>query len=331
MELLGFYDEPYRVYSETPRKPRIVGGPVFPGSVSPVPTPPLNPASERPRTKDLVADLWETTEVDLSRLEGWSPGVVARRKLGGRLRTATVVVVLAIVAAVAALGWGVFARPAQVASERAEAFTVAADGVTAALSPLVGVAESLGAATPPDLVDASAALLEAESATRDLFSAAGDLPDDSSREAAVGVAGEILETTGDMSKLVAFRLAVGQGLVPPDLPTDVDVMEVSVVTERIAEWRAGVDEALGGVPEGVLPQLQAEIAAWHEGHQSFQVEYLDAYRELDGETVARVLTDQVNRVDMLRSRLLDDLTTEGDRLSDRVADAASAVADLSVG
>ena len=326
MELLGFYDEPYRVYVAPTRKARRT-------AAQPVPMAHTTRVTHS-SSADLVADLWETTQLESSALEWWNPGVVARRKLGGsRVRTATAVGTLIGFALLVVLGWFVFSRPAQMEAQATVAFDVAAQSMPDALEPLKGVALSLGADTPPDLVEASTAVLSAESVTRDFFSAAGSLESSSNaavRESAVATAGQVLETTSELSRLLAFRLATGQALVLPDVPSDPSTLDIGVVTERIAEWRAGVDATIADIPDGVLAETQANIAHWQSQHQEWQIRYLDAYRTGDAEAVAQALREQESAVVELRSDMLTGLEQAGSDIAGSIDRAAQAISDFSV-
>lgn len=327
MELLGFYDEPYRVVSSPTRRPRVSPHPVFTA-------PALRPSSHSSSTA-MVADLWNTTELDSAALEWWRPGVIARRKLGERkIRTATIVASMLLAAIVGALLWFVTKRPAQIDSQARAEFAAATRDVMGTIEPLADLAGALGDAQPPDLVSSTGSILAAESAAREMFSTAGALPsaeaDTSVREAAVGVSGTILDATGGLSKLVAFRLTAERILSPPVVPTDPEATDLADATEQVAAWRADVDSGIDELPSGVLTDFYGRLEAWHQQLQGWQEGYLDAVRQGDAEAARSAVHDQGSLVEGLRQDMKANLATRGTEIAGTLRQSSTLIGGWSL-
>lgn len=283
----------------------------------------------------MVADLWETTELDSTALEWWRPGVIARSKLGSReIRTATIVASMLLAAIAGALLWFVTKRPAQIDSQARANFATVASDVADTIGPLTALARSLGDVQPPDLVSSTATILAAESAARDMFTASGALPadevDSSVKESAVAVSGSVLDATGGLSKLVAFRLTAERVLAPPVVPTEPDATDLADATEQVAAWRADVDSGINQLPSGVLTAFYQRLEAWQQGLQSWQESYLDAVRQGDGAAAGLAVEDQATRIAGLRREMKAELGRRGTEIADTLVQASSLIGRWSV-
>lgn len=312
MELLGFYDEPYQIRVDLPRPPRRAARVV------------AEQHATSPTHTSEVSRLWESTQLEESALDWWKPQVVARRKLGGRQLRLTSVATWLLIAAIGILGIAlIIQRPARVAEQAAGAVEVDAAALTETLPELRTLAVSLGESEAPDLTEATATNLAAESAARSLFNDAGELGagDGSLRDNSISAASTVLESTGRINQLVAYRLAAESALVEPSLPADPAVAELSVVTGQVAEWRANVEATLASLPQTVLADDRARLDGWIRGLGSWQADYLDAVREDDAAGMAAALEAQRTRLIELRAQLLRDLGTAGQELAETI-DAA---------
>lgn len=327
MELLGFYDEPYRVVSAPKRRPALPTRPLL--------TVPARVPSAHSSSTAMVADLWETTELDSEALEWWKPGVIARRKLGGRkIRTATIVVSMFVAAIVGALVWFVAQRPAQIDSQARAAFGAASRAVRGTLEPLAALAGSLGDDQPPDLVSSTATILAAESAARALFSAAGGLPPDEAyaavKEEAVGASGTILDATTDLSKLVAFRLTAERVLSPPMVAADPAATDLAGATEEVAHWRADLDSGINELPSGVLTNFSGRIESWQRDLQKWQETYLDGLRQGDAAATHSAVDDQTARIEGLQREMKSELARRGAEIADSVEQTSALIDGWSI-
>lgn len=317
MEILGFYDEPYRIQGERASIP-----PPMTTAARPVDPPAVAPA--RDTSKPLIASLWEQIDIGETLLD-WTPTVIARRKLGGRtLSTGVIVTSLVLSAVLSAVLWFVLQRGPRIEAVAESAFTQAVTEVDDSASNLKGVATSLGAADAPDLSEASAALLDVEDDARSLFSLAGELPDDDPRRAAaVATSGTILESASRTSRLLAYRLAAEQILVPPVLPTDPSATDLAGATERATAWRANAQSALDDLPAGTLDAHRRLMDGWVDGLEPWQVSYLDGVRNGDTVAMASAVTAASAHIEELRSNLLNRLDEVGGEIAGEVDGALS--------
>ena len=316
MEILGFYDEPYRVHVERPLPPR------------PVAHHPAGPAvAQTPRdtSKSLVASLWESIDLGDSLLD-WAPSVIARRKLAGRSFSTTVVVAALLASAVlSAILWFATQRGPALEAEASTAFGTALIQSTQVTDGLIDVVTTLGSPQAPDLADATAAILAAESGARDLFSAAGRLDEsDPRRSVAVAATTTILDATSRTSRLLAYRFAAAQMLTQPSLPTGADT-ELAAATEKVAAWRADVQAAMDELPSSTMGAHRRAVQAWVGELEAWQGRYLDAVREGDTVAMASALTAQASRIDDLHQDMLLRLGRGGTSLA---RDLGPVVADL---
>lgn len=311
MEILGFYDRPYQVAVDRPPPPRRVPALV---TTRHHPSPGRNSSQH-------VADLWETTELDDSALEWWKPQVIARRKLGGRrVRTSTLLIGLTVAATLGFLLFTAVQRPGRAAQESSEAISSDARSLLAALPAIEEVAGGIGNAEPPDLTSSTARVLDAEAAARELFGDAGRASGPG-REAAVSAAGSVLEATGRMNRLLAYRLAVERALVAPTLASDPAQTDLPSATEAVASWRAEIEISISELAPEVLPDHRDRLEAWLESLDIWQAGYLDALRQEDPRATRAAVEDLDSQIGDLHTGLLDDLAGAGGELRAELADA----------
>lgn len=306
MEILGFYDEPYQIHVDGPRPPRRVARLVAAQHSVP------------PTHTSEVSRLWDSTQLEESTLDWWKPQVVARRKLGGRQVRLSGLATWLVIAAIGILGiWLIVQRPSQVAEQAATAVQIDAESLTQELPALHALATSLGDDEAPDLTEATATVLAAESAARALFDDAGDLGEEAGpmRDSSIAVASTVLESTSRINRLVAYRLAAERALVEPTVPADPSSVELSAATELVAEWRANIEATLASLPETVLADDRRRLDEWGRSLGTWQAEYLDSVREGDANGMAAALEDQRARITQLRAQLLGDLVIAGDEIA----------------
>lgn len=305
MELLGFYDQPYQVRVDQPRRPQRPAAPVR------KPAPVLQHTAR-------VAHLWETTELDDSLLDWWRPEVIRRRKLGGRnFRHATLATW--ILAAFLVLGGILFVldRPTRLAEETGLALGTSTTELMAALPALIDQTTALGQTEPPDLAASTTAVLDVEGPAREVFALAGDLAEENeaAREKAVASASTILDVTTRVNRLVAYRLTAETALVTPDLPSVPESDDLASVTEQVANWRGSAETAIDDLSPDVLPTHHDQMQVWRDGFQDWQTAYLDALRQGDPMGMGAALDRHGQEIAELRRLLLAALGSAGDDMT----------------
>lgn len=311
MELLGFYDRPYQVAVDRPAAPRRTSSIV----TAVHRTAPTRNFSER------VSALWETTEVDESALDWWKPQIIARRKLGGRrMRMSSVFLALTVAVGLAFLLFSALQRPQRAAEESLQAISSDSRALLGTLPAVEEVVTSLGNPDSPDLTLSTERVLEAEAAARQLFTDAGS-ESGSRRDAAVSAAGSVLEATGRINRLLAYRLAAERMLVVPALPSDPAETDLPSATEAVAGWRAEIETSVSDLAPEVLPDHRNGLAGWLESLDTWQSQYLDALRQEDAQATRVALADLDSQIRGLRQDLLDDLAEAGGELRADLAGA----------
>jgi len=306
MELFGFYDEPYAVRVERPPTPRRTSA--------------LVKAAHAPRadtTTSNVAALWETTELVAEGLDRWKPHVVARRRLDGRrTRVSSIAAAVVGVVIVALMAWTLSERPTRLAEESTGLVRGDAVALKQSLPPLANLVSTLGEAEAPGLAVSTAASMEAETAARTLFTDAGRLPDDGDprREAAVAAASTVLDVTGEVNRLVAYRLATENGLIPPELPMAPRPADLPAVTQLVTGWRANVESAMADVAPTVLPDHRASVESWVASLAEWQTRYLDAVRLNESDEISAAARELREQIETLERTLLKSVAAAGGEL-----------------
>lgn len=324
MEILGFFDEPYRIQVDPPRQRPAPSRPA--GTGAPPPQPPQQGGRD---AGSRIASLWESMDVGESLLD-WKPTIISRRKLGGHtLSTGVVVGSLLLSALVSALLWFVLNRGPQLEAAADAALVESAAETSEAVSDLIVVAENVGTDEAPDLTEASATILTAESAARELFTRAGDLDAaDPRRDETVDATSRVLDASGRTSRLLAYRLAAERILVPPSVPTDLQATELAAATEAVTAWRADVEAALEELPGDTLPAHRRQVAQWVDGLAEWQTRYLDGVREGDSVAVAAAVTDETASVRRLEEGLLARLGRAGGEVVDELSTVPETLGSL---
>lgn len=332
MELLGFFDEPYRVRVDRPKPPPRA---VARAAMTHIPSPSPPSPTIRPSGRSLVESLWESTTFDDSLLD-WRPGVVARRKLGGReMSTATMVATLITTAVLAALLWFGVQRPGHQAEAADVAMRSGAVLVLESIEDLRALTAALGSDRLDDLSTSTSVVLAAESSARELFASAGAVDDSlqpgSRREVAVAASGDVLAASGEINRLLAYRAAAERALLSPALPSDPGAVDLTNAIGAVAAWRADVEEAIAALPAQVLGGHFQLVLDWESGLQAWQERYLDALREGDAAAAEQALARLAADVSALRRDLVELLESEAARIDTELAAAGSQVADLLAG
>src|SRR5690606_25033953 len=167
------------------------------------------------------------------------------------------------------------------------------------LPPLANLASTLGEPEAPGLAVSTAASMEAETAARTLFTDAGRLPDDGDprREAAVAAASTVLDVTDEVNRLVAYRLATENGLIPPELPMAPKPADLPGVTQLVTGWRANVESAMADVAPTVLPDHGATVEPWAATLAKWQTRYPESVPQNEAAEIRAAATGRAERTE----------------------------------
>lgn len=329
MEVLGFYDGPLSV----------TGPPSPATATSTLARRPATQVTPPPRPEDragLIQQLWDTTELPSHILDWWRPGSIARRKLGAAdLRLSTIFWAGTGVVALIFAIWFFGARPGAMAEAAFEAVQSEGAALGETLPELARAAETLAGEQAPDLVGVTAASLATEETARQLFSVAGELPDDGEYEArraqAIDAAGAALEAANLVGRAVAYRLSAEQILAIPSLPSNADPGHFDAAAQTLAAWRANVNEVVDDLPDDIMGEDRARLDTWRSELQIWQETYLDALSQSDAAGLAAAVTSQAAHIESLRSQLLADIARVGRAAVDLVGASGDSARALLAG
>lgn len=271
MESLGFTETPIVTYSA----PRV------PESGSPRTTRSHLAPSVSTRN-GTVEELWNTTELETDSMADWSP-IDVEKRLNKKIRLPLVAIWVLIIGVIGAGGvwlWQNADRTSESAIARVQDAGIAL-GET--LEPLAGAAASIDPAGGPIPETVLPVIADTDRTSRALFSAAADLSGTQagSRSVATDAATLALDATRTLSNLSAYIGAVTPILTAPTLITEPELIDLQTAVAEFGTWRTTFGMVLSDLPEGVMPELTAELNSIRDDLEAMQGAYVDGLREDD--------------------------------------------------
>lgn len=271
MESLGFTETPSVTYT-TPRAA---------ASRPPRTAPSHLPESTSPR-HGTVEEIWNTTELDADSMADWAP-IDVEKRLNKKIRLPLVAIWVFIIGVVGVGGvwlWQNADRSSETAIAEVQQAGAALGGT---LDPLAAATASIDPANGPVPQTVLPAIADTDRTSRALFSAAADLSGTQagSRSVATDAATLALDTTRTLSNLSAYIGAVTPILTAPTLITEPELIDLQTAVAEFGTWRSTFGMVLSNLPEGVLPELTAELNAIRNDLEGMQGAYVDGLREDD--------------------------------------------------
>jgi hypothetical protein len=270
MESLGFTETPTVTYS-TPR----VATPDTPRTARHL--------AKSPSTRHgTVEEIWNTTELDAASMADWAP-IDVEKRLNRKVRLPLVAIWILIIGVIGAGGvwlWQNSDRSSETAiAEVRQAGAALGD----TLDPLAAATASIDPANGSVPEAILPAIADADTTSRALFSAAADLSGTQagSRSAATDAATSALDATRTLSNLSAYVGAVTPILTAPTLITEPELIDLQTAVAEFGSWRSTFGMVLSNLPEGVMPELTAELNAIRNDLEAMQGAYVDGLREDD--------------------------------------------------
>lgn len=273
MESLGFIETPAMVSNTWWGQP----------SQAPNQTP---SASSAARAGKLGAH--ERTLADLA------PNDTTAELIRPRLRWGMMITLTAMVGGLTFLGLWLWQRPAALAEAAAADVAVAAAGLEPELVALDELSQTILAAEV-DGAAISAASMAVDNQARALFNAAGTLPAaaGTTRSRAADVATAALDASRLISDSVAYRAAVIQILVPPDLETDPELVGLDQAVRDFGAWQQNFDQVRSALPTGTMSDVSDELELIAGRLEAIQGSYIDGLRE-DDRLAAKQAVDELD-------------------------------------
>ncbi|MEX1093830.1 MAG: hypothetical protein WEF28_11830 [Acidimicrobiia bacterium] len=270
MESLGFTETPI-VTSSTPR-------PATPGTSRTARHLATSPSTRH----GTVEEIWNTTELDAGSMADWAP-IDVEKRLNKKVRLHLVAIWVLIIGVIGAGGvwlWQNSDRTSETAI--AEVQQAGAD-LAMTLDPLATATASIDPANGPVPETILPAIAATDATSRALFSAAADLSGTQagSRSVATDAATLALDANRTLSNLSAYIGAVTPILTAPTLITEPELIDLQTAVAEFGSWRSTFGMVLSNLPEGVLPELTAELNAIRNDLQAMQGAYVDGLREDD--------------------------------------------------
>lgn len=271
MESLGFTETPIVTYSS----PKL-----------PTPGPPRtarNVATSPSTRHGSVEEIWNTTELEADSMVDWSP-IAVEKRLNKRVRFPLVAIWVFIIGVIGVGGVWLW----QNADRNSEtAFVEVQDAGSAlgeTLEPLAAAAALIDPANGPVPETVLPAIADTDRTSRALFSAAAELSGTQagSRSVATDAATLALDATRTLSNLSAYVGAVTPILTAPTLITEPELIDLQTAVAEFGSWRSTFGMVLANLPEGVMPELTAELNAIRDDLEEMQGAYVDGLREDDG-------------------------------------------------
>ncbi|MFQ5522827.1 MAG: hypothetical protein ACE5F5_04540 [Acidimicrobiia bacterium] len=251
METLGFFEVPEAV-------------PTWSTSVAAVSA--QLPESEAPQrsTRDDFLTSWEPAEP---------------RALGKRVRWGLALTLTLLVASLSSLALWLYRQPE---AEAAQALTRVQDAASRLDQELMALDDMNASLLAPDqdLTQATAVLLTVDELARSLFESSVELSPAQAelKVRAADAASQALEAARQLDDLLAYHAAMASVLVAPSMETDPELITLEEAARLFGEWRAGFDRIRTNLPDGVLPEVTAELNLISAELETIQRQYLDALR-----------------------------------------------------
>jgi hypothetical protein len=229
-----------------------------------------------------VEEIWNTTELEADSMADWSP-VDVEKRLNKRVRFPLVAIWIFIIGVIGVGGVWLW-QNADLTSETAFVEVQdAGSALGATLEPLAAAAALIDPANGPVPETVLPAIADTDRTSRALFSAAAELSGTQagSRSVATDAATLALDATRTLSNLSAYVGAVTPILTAPTLITEPELIDLQTAVAEFGSWRSTFGMVLSNLPEGVMPELTAELNAIREDLEEMQGAYVDGLREDD--------------------------------------------------
>lgn len=296
MESLGF-SNPSSVWSDSP----IVPTPAPGRHIDPNPVP------------DSLAD--------------WQPEEFEDRLSTNNIRWSVLVTAFVLLAAAGGVGLWLYQRPAAQAEASVAAATLQAEDLLATLPALQTFNEALlGTGEGDD----PTSLFAVDAAARALFDVSGDLDASagSARSAAASASGAALDGVRLAGDARSYRVAVVPILVPPELETDPNLIELDEAARNFGSWQLRFDDVRTALPDGVLTATTEQLDVLSGDLASILTQYVDTLREDDQVGAQAVLTTLVRRLADVDEQMTRSLIEAQERVADRIVEAEAALTTM---
>lgn len=259
-------------------------------------------------------------------LNGWHPSDVQTGLVTRRVRWGMVSTLVVVVAALAFAGVWLWHRPAAMADLAASDVSTAARALEPELEGLRELNETIaGAEIDPSAVTAQSFAVDARA--RALFNISGELAGPT-RTLAADTATAALDASRLISDAVAYRSAVVQILLAPDLETDPDLVALDDAVRDFGQWQQRFNDIRSALPTGTMSAVSDELAAIAVNLDSIQGRYVDGVSNDDRLAASRALDDLTALLDGAESTLNNSLREIQTRVDELIESSLAGIDQL---
>lgn len=254
----------------------------------------------------------------------WAPQEVGRGLTSGNTRWSTIVISFVVVAALAAVGYWLYQRPAVQEQASIETVSTQARALQSALPALEAFNRTLLEDTP---VADTGALASVEREARALFEASGTLAGSGTelRTAASQAASSALDGARLVGEARSYRAAVVPVIAAPALETDPELIPLDEAARSFGSWQLGFDQARTALPESVLTEVTQRLDVVSGDLANIMGRYVDALREDDEAAAQAVLLDLSSRLSQVQASLDESLEGIQERVNARIEQSTAAL------
>lgn len=257
---------------------------------------------------------------------GWQPTKGSSELTERRFRWGMASVLALIIGGLTVAGLWLWQRPEAMAAASSSEVTTSAETLE---SELVGLRDTNSNLLAPELDSSavSAQSLAVDGAARAVFDAAGALSDAAAprRSLAVDVATTALDASRLIRDAVAYRSAVIQILVAPDLETDPDLIGLDDAVRDFGAWQQQFNQVRSALPTGTMSEVSSELELVAGNLASIQGRYVDALRDDDRLAAEGVLKDLAEQLSQVEESLINSLEEVQARVDDLIGDSLAGI------
>lgn len=260
----------------------------------------------------------EAPEPEPETVADWKPEDVGERLTGRNVRWSVILVSLLLVAGLGSLAYWLYQRPVARAEASVASVITGAENLQDVLPVLETFSDSL---TGGEAVN-STELFVVDQAARALFDASATLAGTSAemRSSAGAASAATLDGVRLAGDANSYRLAVAPILVPPELETDPNLIELDEAARNFGAWQLRFDEVRTAIPDETMTATTEQLDILSGDLPNFLTRYMDALREDDQSLANSVLDDLAVRVGGIDEQMTESLTEIQARVADRVAE-----------
>lgn len=255
--------------------------------------------------------------------DDWAPQPMVRRLERGNTRWTTVLSVLLLLTSVGAgVYWFGYEQPRVESLQAVQATTLAAQELSVQLS---AVPPSTGS---QDWGEVRVGAIE--SAARELFEAAGALPDERAdlRRASISASNDALALVGLLNEANGYRNATGVVLVPPALQTDPELIELDEAARSFGDWQARFESGLSVLSSNEFGDVDIRLETLAARLPVALQDYVDALREDDMAGAQAVVESISDELEDIGRQMEASLETIRAKTADLAAAARTALTPL---